>query len=182
MRIDPEKTICIAVDYQERLLPAIAEKDALMKKSVFLIKCLKELGIPVIMTTQYAKGLGANDPEIAELIGEENCFDKTTFSIYGQPEVAEYIKNSGCRNVILCGTEAHICLLQSLIDIQEAGYQTVFVTDCVSSRKLPDKDAAVLRADEEGALCTTAEALVYELMVSAKNPHFKAISNLVKAQ
>ncbi|MDO4961657.1 MAG: isochorismatase family protein [Eubacteriales bacterium] len=182
MRIDSKKTICIAIDYQERLLPAIAELDELMKRSVFLFKGLKALGIPMIMTTQYAKGLGENAAPIADLIGAENCYDKNTFSVMGQDEVRDVLKQGGYEHVIITGTEAHICVLQSVIDLCTAGYRVYMAEDCVSSRHLHDKEIALRRAEEEGAFLTTAEALLYELMGSSKCPAFKAVSALVKEQ
>lgn len=82
--------------------------------------------------------------------------------------------------MIICGIEAHICVLQTVIDMKEAGYQPILVADCISSRSSEDKRYALIRAQQEGALITTAEALLYELMETSKAPEFKTISALVK--
>lgn len=182
MRINPEETIFIAVDYQERLMPAIHNNEKILKKTEFLLQGLKELEIPMIMTTQYQKGLGPNAPAVRELIGDDNCFDKTTFSLYQDNAIRDYLDKSGKRFVILAGTETHICILQSLVDLADAGFIPVLVEDCSGSRFPEDEALGLKRIEQEGILTAGAESLLYELMVSAKHPHFKAISNLVKAQ
>lgn len=180
MRILPEETCCVVVDYQEKFMPVIAEREQLIANSVKLLEGLNILEIPVMVTAQYAKGLGLNIPQIREAAGTEEYFDKKSFSIYGDSKIREQLAAFGKRNVILCGIEAHICVLQSLIDLKEAGYQPILVADCISSRKHSDKDTAILRAQSEGAIITSYESLLFELMQSAEHEKFKQISNLVK--
>lgn len=180
MRIAAEETCCVAVDYQERILPAMVEWEELLQNSVKLLKGLRILEIPVMVTAQYAKGLGLNVPEIRAAAQTEEFCDKKSFGIYDDAGVREQLKNFGRRNVILCGIETHICVLQSVIGLWEAGYQPVLVEDCVSSRRLRDKEIAIERARAEGAIVTTSESLLFELTVSAEHEKFKQISNLVK--
>lgn len=179
MRILPENTTAIVIDYQERILAAMAEKEALLDKSLLLMKGLRVLDIPMILTTQYAKGLGLNLPEVTEAIGSEEYIDKGTFSIYANDE-ARAALGVDRKNVIVCGIEAHICVLQTIIDLKEAGYQPIIVEDCVSSRSLEDKKYALVRAQQEGAIVTTAEAILYELLQKSGTDTFKQISKLVK--
>lgn len=180
MRIRPEETCCVVIDYQEKILPAMAEKEQLMDNSVKLLNGLKILEVPVMMTTQYAKGLGTNVPEICEAAGTEEYCDKKSFSIFEDTGAREKLRSFGRKNVILCGIEAHICVLQSVMGLVEAGYQPIFVEDCVSSRKLHDKEIAVERARAEGAIVTTYESLLFELTGEAGTDRFKQISKLVK--
>ena len=181
MRILPEETSCIVIDYQEKILPAMANREELLKNSVTLLKGLRELEIPMLLTTQYSKGLGLNVPQITEAIGSDAYIDKKTFSAYGVPEVREWLEKSENRkNVIICGIEAHVCVLQTIMDLSEAGYQPVLVEDCVSSRNPHDMEMAVKRAAVEGALITTKEALLFELTQGAGTTHFKQISALIK--
>lgn len=182
MRVKREHAIFIAVDYQEKLIPVIKGRKNLMKKSIFFMEGLRLLKLPMIMTTQYEKGLGPNVKEIEDLIGRENSFDKDTFSIYQNETIRTYLKEGGYDTVIIGGTETHICVLQSVIDLLEAGYQTVLLTDCVGSRNREDHDMALIRARQEGAVLTTAEALLYELTLTAKDPAFRSLSELVKNQ
>lgn len=179
MRILAENTSCIVIDYQEKILPAMADKEALVANSVTLLKGLKALGIPMLLTTQYAKGLGNNIPEICEAMGTEEAIDKTTFSAYETEAVYEALDKTK-KNVIICGIEAHICVLQTAIDLKAAGYQPIIVTDCVSSRRENDKAFGIVRAEQEGVLLTTKEALLFELTRKAGGPVFKEISSLIK--
>ena len=180
MRILPEETCCVIVDYQEKILPAMAEKDRLMEQSVKLLRGLSILEITVMMTAQYAKGLGLNVPEITGAAGTAEYCDKKTFSIYRDEKAREKLESFGRKNVILCGIEAHICVLQTLVDLAAAGYQPVLVEDCVSSRFLHDKEVSVCRARAEGAVVTTCESLLFELTGGADHEKFRQISGLVK--
>ena len=180
MRIDANKAVYIAVDYQEKLMPAIKDHERVLANTCFLLKGLKAIGIPMIMTTQYKKGLFENLEEIRRLVGMESSFDKKTFSITGSSEVMDYLKEKDASFVILSGVETHICVLQSVIDLIAMGYKVVLVTDCVGSRFMLDKEMGLRRAEEEGAILTGAESLLYELMVSADHPAFKAVTALVK--
>ena len=133
MRIRKEDTSCLVIDYQERLMPVMADREELIANSARLLKGLKILEIPMAITGQYTKGLGLNVKEIFEAAGTEEYFDKMTFSSYELPEVQDAVKIRG-KNVILCGIEAHVCVLQTAIDLKDAGYQPILVTDCISSR------------------------------------------------
>lgn len=178
MRISAEETTCIIIDYQEKILPAMAEKEQLIENSVKMLNGLKILGIPMVMTTQYSKGLGINVPEIREAAGMEESIDKATFSCADSREVCNAIQ--GKKNVIICGIEAHVCVLQTIIDLKAMGYQPILVEDCVSSRKLHDKEIALIRARDEGAVITTYESLLFELTRVSGTDTFKQISRLVK--
>ena len=169
MRITAKDSVCLIVDYQEKILPAIADRERLIENSVKLLQGLRILGIPMVMTAQYSKGLGVNIPPIS---------DKKTFSSAGCQEVLEAVKDK--KYVIICGIEAHVCVLQTVIDLKEMGYQPVLVEDCISSRNLHDKEIALLRARDEGALLTTSESILFELTVTAEHEQFKQISKLVK--
>lgn len=179
MRITENNTIAIVIDYQEKLVPAMSASEELIRKSKILLEGLHALEIPMIVTTQYAKGLGGTVPKIAEVVGDAPVIDKTSFSVMASHDVRDLIPE-GTENIIICGMEAHICVMQSIIDLQEAGYQTIMVADCVSSRSEMDKAFALVRAEQEGAKISSAEAVLYELLQGAKHPAFKTISALVK--
>ncbi|MCI8327861.1 MAG: hydrolase [Lachnospiraceae bacterium] len=178
MRISADETICLIIDYQEKILPAMAEKEQLVETSVKLLKGLRILEVPMVMTTQYSKGLGLNIPEICEAAGIEEYIDKGSFSCADVEEVCHALL--GKKNVIICGIEAHVCVLQTIIDLKEMGYQPILVEDCVSSRNLHDKEIALLRARDEGAILTTYESLLFELTRVSGTEKFKQISKLVK--
>ena len=179
MRILLENTSCLVIDYQEKIVPAMAEKEVLLENSTKLLKGLSILGVPMVITSQYTKGLGMNLPEIFEGAGTQEYFDKISFSAFDVPEVKGKLQERG-KTVIVCGIEAHVCVLQTVIDLLEDGYQPVLVTDCISSRDKQNVEIAIERAKQEGALLTTSESVLFELLRSAGHEKFKEISKLVK--
>lgn len=180
MRILKEDTIALVVDFQEKLMPVMADTDALETRTNILLKGLKTLEVPMIVTQQYTKGIGMTIPSLRESAGTDEYFDKIAFSCFDDDALRNAIEESGKKNVLVCGIESHICVLQTCIDLKEAGYTPVLVVDCMSSRKSSDKEVALLRAQQEGILLTTTEAILFELTRKAGNPTFKAISKLIK--
>lgn len=180
MKLKADKAVAIAIDYQERLMPAMSNQTRLLEKSVCLLKGLKLLGVPTILTQQNTKGLGMSVQEIYDAAGTREYMDKMAFSICSDEAIKEAVEKPGREQVILCGVEAHICVLQTAIDLKAAGYEPVIVTDCISSRREEDKQTAVYRAMQEGILVTTCEALLFELLGKAGSDTAKAILRLVK--
>jgi nicotinamidase-related amidase len=172
--------MAIAVDYQERLIPAMHEKETLMKNSNLLLSGLKMLGIPVIVSRQSPEGLGDTVVELSQAVEGFPVYDKTSFSCYDEKSIKEVIDSYNRKNVIMCGVEAHICVLQTIIDLQAGGFQTIMVSDCVGSRQKRDIKMGMKRAVGEGALPATYESVLFELTRHSKNDRFKAISRLVK--
>ncbi|MDR2826134.1 MAG: hydrolase [Deltaproteobacteria bacterium] len=180
MRILPEHTQAIAVDYQEKLIPAIADKELLITNSKILLAGLELLNIPVLVSRQYPKGLGDTVEEIRAVTGKAKILDKSTFSCYQDAGIKQAVDQAGRKNVLICGTEAHVCVLQTAVDLLEAGYNVFYVVDCAGSRKAGDKKFGVKRALREGALPVTYESVLFELTAAASSPVFKDISRLVK--
>lgn len=180
MRIIPENTMALTIDMQAKLVPAMSGSEHCVARTVLLMRGLNELGIHQIISQQYTKGLGMSIPEIYEALGSEEYFDKTTFSCWKNDAIREHIEAAGKKNIIISGIEAHICVLQTCIDLKEAGYQPILVTDAISSRDPRDRESAIMRAQQEGVLLTCTETVLYELLIDSKAPAFRAISDLVK--
>lgn len=180
MRIRVEETVFCLVDVQERLFPHMTGKEALEQNLLTLVKGLEVHGVPFIINEQYKKGIGETIPALREVVDSYPHFEKTTFSCCGNEETMEAIKAAGKKYVIVAGIETHVCVLQTCLDLLEAGLQPVLVTDCCSSRKLSDTIMAFERLIHAGVIPTTYESLLFELTVNAKNPVFKQISQLVK--
>ena len=180
MRILAENAIAIGIDYQERLIPAINENEAVIRNSRTLFSGLELLHVPVIVSRQYPKGLGDTVAEIREVTGNAAVLDKTSFSCYGDAGIRQALECSGRKTVILGGTEAHVCVLQTAVDLLAAGYKVAYVADCMGSRKPGDKKFGLKRAGQEGALLVTCEQILFELLGGAAAPAFKDISRLVK--
>lgn len=173
-------TMALIVDYQERLVPAMAEKEEIVKRAEILIRGLKALEIPMLITQQYTKGLGMSVDFVYEAAETKNYMEKMTFSCLGDEKIAKAVRNVGKKNVIVCGVEAHICVLQTCMDLKEHGFRPILVTDCIASRDNKDRDMAVNRAIQEGVTVTTSEAILFELLGKAEGDTFKVISRLVK--
>ena len=139
MRIKRDNTAAIVIDFQERLYPFIHDNDKLTKNVVRLINGLNILGVKMIVTEQYSKGLGHTIPEIQEAIGKYEHIEKGTFSCCGSEEVCDNLKQSGKKNIIVLGIESHVCVLQTTVDLIGMGYQPVLIEDCVSSRNINTK-------------------------------------------
>lgn len=180
MRILKNNTIGLVVDMQERLVPVMEEKELLIENCSKLIQGMQILGLPLLVTQQYTKGLGETIPEISSLIQDFKYIEKKDFSCFDEPMVAEKLASSGVLNVIICGIESHVCVLQTAIDLKEAGYVPVVVMDCVSSRSFDNMDLAAERFRYEGILMTSLESILFELTRSASAGEFKEISKLVK--
>lgn len=176
MRIEREAAAALVIDFQEKLVPAINGSEELMKRVQILLRGLKVLEVPMIVTQQYTKGLGMSVPEIWEASGESEYLDKTAFSGF---RVTEPLIQ-GKRYILVCGMEAHCCVLQTVIDLAGAGYIPVLVTDCIGSRRPSDLEMAVKRAEQEGAVLTTYEAVLFELLKEAGTPRWKEILKLVR--
>lgn len=173
--------MALIIDLQERLVPVIDRKEELLHNTKILIKGLHALNIPSIVTQQYTKGLGMTIPEIAEAVGGPfDYYDKITFSCAENEEIYTKIKESGKKNIIVCGVEAHICVLQTVIDLIAEGFNVILVEDCIGSRKENDRRIGIKRAASEGAVLTSYESILFELTRTANTEVFKIISGLVK--
>lgn len=180
MKCRRDDTAVLVVDYQEKLIPAIYNKETLIPRTRMLLEGLQVLGIPVIISEQYPRGLGATVPEIREVVGDTKAYPKGSFSCWDDEGIQQAIKATGCKNILVCGTETHICVLESAIDMVADGYQVMLVEDCVGSRFPHDTEIGLRRAEQEGVRLSTAETVLFELTRVSGTPEFKAISKLIK--
>lgn len=180
MRISKENTSALVIDIQERLFPVMAEKEVLLKNAKILVEGLQALNIPTAFTQQYSKGLGETLETVASLVPEFSFIEKADFSCYDAPDYLSFIDENKSKNIIICGIESHVCVLQTAVDLKEAGYNPIVVIDCVSSRTEANKALAIERFRQEGIMMTSYESILFELTRSAKAPEFRTISKLVK--
>jgi nicotinamidase-related amidase len=180
MRILAEDTLGIIIDVQEKLFPVMHKNEKLLNNISSLIEGLKTLEVPMLITQQYPKGLGTTLEPVQQHFKMEEAIDKVSFSCCDEPRFMEKVSLHAKKNVVLAGIEAHVCVLQTCLDLLANGYQPVVIKDCVSSRKGKDKKAAMERMRSEGAVISTTESILFELCRYAGNEQFKAISRLVK--
>lgn len=180
MRILREDTAALLVDIQEKLLPAVHMAEETLAATAKLIKGLRVLDVPIVPIRHYPKGMGDLAAELRNALGDYTPSDKVTFSAWETPELRERIQTLGKKNLLVFGMESHVCVLQTVIDIANSGYNVVVVSDCVASRRPEDKNIALRRAEKEGAILTTSESILFELLRKAGTDTFKEILALVK--
>ena len=179
-----DKVIFVAIDYQEKILKAMKDADTVEEKAAKLIKGAKILDAPVIVTQQYTKGLGETTDKIKDALGDFEAVEKNTFSAMRTQEFknkfASAVRQTNSEIVVLFGIEAHVCVMQTALDMIDAGYKVFIPVDCISSRTELDKRAAIQRMRYAGAIVCTCESVLFELLKGAGEPGFKEISELVK--
>jgi hypothetical protein len=180
MRITRQNTVGLVIDIQERLFPVMDNKERLLNNCRILIKGLTALELPLIVTQQYSKGLGETIKEIRTEIPGFDYIEKREFSCCDEPAFTERLNGMGAKNIIICGIESHVCVLQTAVDLKDYGMNPVIVMDCVSSRKHESKELAMERFRHERIMMTSAESVLFELTRSSGIPGFKTISGLVK--
>jgi len=180
MRIKKGNSIGLIIDIQEKLYPHMHEPEVFLQKTKRLIEGLNILHIPIIVTEQYPKGLGATLPEIKQITEKAVYLEKMSFSCCDDKSFANQLRLSDKENVIIAGIESHVCVLQTVVDLTELGYQPIVVGDCVSSRKPSDKEIALYRYIKERCIITTCESILFELCRFAGTEEFKAISKIIK--
>lgn len=180
MKIKLPHAIALAIDEQERLLPAIHNGEEVLQHTELLLKGLRLLDVPILITQQYTKGLGMSAPSLFTAAGTDSWLEKRTFSCLGDEIIRKTLQDAHKKQVIICGVEAHICVEQTVLDLLHLGYEVFLIADCVSSRKPSDQETAIRRMEQAGAVVTSYEAILFELMETSMHPKFKEISALIK--
>ncbi len=181
VKLDRTKSVVLVVDVQERLAPAI-EPGAyarILKYGKALIGAAKELGMPVLATEQYPKGLGATVPELRAVLPAAPLV-KSHFSCGADPGFAAALEKTGRRQVIVCGMETHVCVFQTVRDLAAMGYEVHVCADAVSSRTEEHRRVGLDLCREAGAMVTTAETAIFDLLHLAGTDLFRKVAPLVK--
>jgi len=168
------------IDIQERLLPSIFEGDRVERNTVRLIKGARILGIPVLVTEQYKKGLGATTPAVTAEIADLPLMEKIAFSACGAAGFEKALKGKKVTDVILCGIEAHVCVSQTCLDLLDKGFRVFVVVDAMSSRTTENHFIALERMRDAGGVVVSTEMVLFELLEKAGTDEFKQILALVK--
>ena len=188
--LQPSECALIVIDIQEKLLPPIFEKDRLLRNAQLLIRLANILEIPIVATTQYAKGLGNTVAEISELLPSASI-DKNAFSCFGSdafcsglkgvPHVSPVLRDVGKRNtLLLCGMESHICVTQTALGALREGYLVHVASDAVSSRTEWNWKLGLDRMRAAGAVISSTEMMIYELLRESGTEAFKEMLKYLK--
>ena len=175
-----ENTCLVVIDLQERLVPALSGNEELLKRCAAIIKGMKLLDVPVLVTQQYTKGLGPTVPQIAEALGDFEPIEKVTFSCLAEKKFRNELIEVDKDYIVVIGAEAHICVQQTVLDMLDKEHHNVYlVADCVGSRSETDKNYAIRRIESYGAVVTTLESVLFELLHTAEHPKRKEVQALV---
>jgi nicotinamidase-related amidase len=179
LRIDD--TVVLVVDVQERLMPTIVDRDRLTANCAILLRMAAELGLPYLVTEQYPHGLGRTVDNVAAAMADQSRrIEKTRFSACVEL-VDEQIAAWGRGTVLVCGIEAHVCVLQTVLDLHAGGRQCFVCSDAVSASQREQIGPAYRRMERAGAIVTGVMSAMYELLGDATHPGFRGCLELAKA-
>ena len=180
-QLNLEDSLVLIIDVQDKLLNAVFNKEQVEKKSAIVAEAAKILGIPVVVTEQYPKGLGNTIPAVKDALAEDTeIFEKTAFSALNNEEILEAIQKHNKKQILIFGIETHICVSQTTAAFRELGYEVSVIKDACGSRAEEEYLAGLERMKDNGAYIITTEIALFEWLKSAKNPNFKEVQTLIK--
>ncbi len=174
-----EDSLFLIIDYQKKLVNAMSHKEQVTADIVRMIQGMKQLEIPILITEQYAKGLGPTVEDILNEAEQEPVVDKLTFSCCGDKQFCDTFKQYNRKQIIVAGIETHICVLQTVLDLLTNDYEVHVPLSLTCSRHDENRDTAIERMRQEGAIITNLESVFFELMIKAGTTEFKAIQKLI---
>lgn len=178
LTLNNEDALLLVIDVQERINGVMAS-NAHAIRIEFLMEVAKLLRMPVIVTEQYPKGLGSTIGELAQQM-DKTALEKDSFSCAREPKVLEAIRATGRKQVLVTGIETHVCVLQTSLDLLEAGFTVHVPHDAVNSRRAADRDWALERMMAAGAVISSTESALFELLGRCDTPEFKAAAKMLK--
>lgn len=178
--LDSKKAVLLIVDVQESFRKHIPDFADLTRNIAVLVEASKILQLPVFVTEQYPQGLGKTVAEIAACLGQHQHFEKSCFSCCGVDAFMNALDDTERKQVIVCGIEAHVCISQTVHDLLQHDYHPHIITDAVSSRLPRNKEVGIAKMVASGAVLSTVEMALFEMLVESGTEKFKAVQRLVK--
>ncbi|CAN0036287.1 unnamed protein product [Phaeothamnion confervicola] len=180
MLLDRNNSCLIVVDIQERLAPAMHDGgQEAIRNAAILMQAAKRMGVPVLVSEQYPRGLGHTVPQLAEYMPEGGAIEKLEFACPGNAAFAEKLNALGKKQIIIAGMEAHICVLQTALKLRDQGLEVFVAADAVASRKQASMDHAFSRIEDAGGAIITTEMAVFEWLERAGTDDFKVLQLLI---
>lgn len=174
--IDPARSLLLLIDFQARLMPAMHEAEAALRNAGRLLETARMLGVPSLLTEQNPKGLG---PTVEQLpTRDAPVLAKQSFGACGEEGFADRIPQEA--QVIVAGWEAHVCVLQTVLGLLDAGRAVHVACDAIGSRQLESKKTAIRRMERHGAEVVTTEMVLFEWLRTAKHPRFREVAALIR--
>jgi len=180
MKLNSKQSVLLIIDVQEKLLPVMNNADGLLTSMTKLIRGMKILDIPIILTEQYPRGLGTTVSEIHELIPDIEAVEKHSFSCCLNENFMSVLEKHNRKQVLVSGIETHVCVYQTCVDLLEKGYDVFLIVDAVSSRKQDDKNLAIRVLEKKGVQLRGVEMALFELIKTSQHEKFKELSITIK--
>jgi nicotinamidase-related amidase len=175
--IDRDRTTLLVIDFQQRLMPAIGDAENILANAGKLIEAAGKLGVPAVVTEQYPRGLGPTVPELA--VESLPILAKMDFDATRAAGFFEMLPKER-PDILVCGCEAHVCVLQTVLGLIEGGHKVHVLRDAIGSRRAESKETAIERMRGLGAEIVTTEMALFEWLGTAADPHFREISVLIR--
>ena len=178
-----DDSVLLVVDVQERLAAAMAPeaRESVIRNAGILLQAATRLGVPRFLSEQYPKGLGPTVAGVLEKTDPKTLrFEKTCFSCHQSQEFVAALRETGCRQVVIAGMEAHVCVIQTAMELQAEGFDVFVAADAVCSRNPANRKNALSRMCGVGVVVTNTESVVFEWLRDSRNEHFRVISALVR--
>ena len=180
MLIGRDTSFLLIVDMQERLVPAVEHHDRVVTNAARLMTGAARLEVPVLLTEHYPKGIGPVVPALRERAPTNSVLAKIQFCALSEPACAKRFAALHRQQVVVAGTEAHVCVLQTALGLKQAGYEPYLVVDAVSSRRASDKEAAITRLRDAGVIAVTTEMVLFEWLARGDTAEFRDLLPLIK--
>ncbi|MDA8231508.1 MAG: hydrolase [Magnetospirillum sp.] len=180
MLLESSKSALLIVDIQQALLPAMARPDQVVRGAERLMRAALRLDVPVLVSEQYPKGLGATVPELRSLAPDGAVMEKLDFSCVADPSIRARLQALPRPQIVVAGIEAHVCVLQTAMQLRESGWSPFVVADATASRRDSDHQAALARLAATGVAVGSVEMVLFEWLRRAGTPEFKDVSKLIK--
>lgn len=180
MLLDRTQSLLLLVDLQERLMPAVTEGERTVANALRLIHAARRLNVPVLASEQYPEGLGPTVPAVRAALEDGEVHRKTTFDGARARGLAEAVAATHRRRIVLAGSEAHVCVLQTAAGFMARGYETAIVADAVASRAAESRRLGLDRLAAAGAQIVTTEMVLFEWIGEAATPEFRDLLELIK--
>jgi len=180
MLIEGPRSVLMVVDVQERLCPVMDDPRRVLVNGAILVRAARATDVPVLVTEQYPKGIGPTMVDVRDLVPADAIIEKTAFAATGEPAVTARLAALGRPQVVVCGIEAHVCVLQTCLGLKAAGHEVAMVADACSSRRPANAVAAEKRLAAAGVAVMTTEMALFEWLGDATHPAFKQVHGLIR--
>ncbi len=180
IKLSVDNAVLVVIDLQEGFRPAVIDFDGVAANTAMLVRAANVLQLPVLVTEQYPKGLGGTVREVAEHLSGVTPIEKTCFSASEVDQFRSALDETGRKQILLCGIESHVCVWQTANDLLMSNFTVHVARDAVTSRMEVNMQTGLKKMEKAGAVITTVETALFELLGRAGTDEFKAIQRLVK--